>query len=425
MLAADAGLDPWMLNRGELYSGIENARAEGGGLPSQGGLLMVRVHRLRDFEGMFGYEGAERLCQAMHDRMRHSLRSVDVIVPLGECDFAVILPRLHDRHHAVLAASKIARVMNEPFEVLGRPARASISVGAATWPHDGDAPEVLCRHADEACRDALHLRERHALFSGTRRLTVGHDALHEAVLRNQLQVYLQPIHSMAGDRLKGFESLARWYSDGEWIPPDIFIAVAEQTGLIDELTHWSINSTLRHCAPALAEHPGLTCSINLSPRAVLEHGIVEQIAASLKIWGVAPQALIVEVTETAFIDDADHISEVLGELNAMGVGIAIDDYGTGYSSLGYLRQFPMTQLKIDRSFVLDIAHNPRSEQLVAAMIDLAHRLEAVVVAEGVEEPGALAVLARLGCDFYQGYLKAHPAPADEVIARLRESVIDA
>jgi predicted signal transduction protein with EAL and GGDEF domain len=412
-------------NRSELYAAIERAQQGTDAEELQGGVLVVRAQRLRDFESMFGYAGAERLGQAMQDRLQHALRSVDSVVQIGECDFAAVLPRLHDRQHAALAASKVARVMREPFEVLGRPARAGIAVGAATWPQDGDTPEMLCRRADEACRDASRIRERHALYSGRQRQAIGHDALHEAILRNQLQVWLQPIHAVGDDRLMGFESLARWHGDDGWIPPDVFIPVAEQTGLIDELTRWSINTTLRHCTVVLAEHPGLTCSINLSPRAILEHGIVEQIAASLKIWGVAPEALVLEVTETAFIDDAEHISEVLGELHGMGVGIAIDDYGTGFSSLGYLRQFPMTELKVDRSFVRDVAENARSEQLVAAMIDLAHRLDAVVVAEGVETPAALAALRRLGCDFYQGYLKARPAPADEVIAGIDSAAIDA
>lgn len=408
-----------MLNRVELYERMESARVEGGDA-SLGGVLVLRIQRLREFEAVFGYAGAERLCQAIQDRLRPALRSVDHVVAIGGCDFAVVLPRLHDRQHAVLAANKIARVMNEPFEIMGRPARAMITVGAATWPHDGTDVEVLCRRADEACQHATRQRGRYALFSGGDRLEVAQDALHEALLRNQLQVYLQPIHALDGDRLVGFESLARWHDGMDWIPPDRFIPVAEQTGLIEELTQWSINTTLRHCAPVLAGHPGLRCSINLSPRAILEHGIVDQIAASLKIWGVRPEALTLEVTETAFIEDADHISDVLGELHGMGVGIAIDDYGTGFSSLGYLRQFPMSELKIDRSFMSDISHNSRSEQLVAAIIDLAHRLEAKVVAEGVEDADALVVLRRLGCDFYQGYFKARPAPAGEVLARVGE-----
>jgi EAL domain-containing protein (putative c-di-GMP-specific phosphodiesterase class I) len=310
--------------------------------------------------------------------------------------------------------------MSEPFEIMGRPARAIIAVGAATWPNDGMDPETLCLRADEACLHAIRQRGRYAIYSGSQRSEIAHDTLHEAILRNQLQVYLQPIHGVDDDRLVGFESLARWHDGMDWIPPDLFIPVAEQTGLIDELTQWSINTTLRHCAPVLAANPRLTCSINLSPRAIFEQGIVDQISASLKIWNVKPRALTVEITEMAFIEDADFLSDVLGELNAMGVGIAIDDYGTGFSSLGYLRQFPMTELKIDRSFVLDVAQNTRSEQLVAAMIDLAHRLEATVVAEGVEDAEALAVLRRLGCDWYQGYYKAWPAPADEVLARIGE-----
>ncbi|GAA4869241.1 bifunctional diguanylate cyclase/phosphodiesterase [Luteimonas vadosa] len=411
-----------MLNRVDLYERMERARA-GGGEASVGGVLVLRMQRLREFEAIFGYAGTERLSQAIDDRLRRALRSVDQMVRIGDCDFVAILPQLHDRQHALLAANKVARVMSEPFEIMGRPARAMVAVGAATWPHDGTDPDTLCLRADEACLHAARQRGRHALYSGSQRCEISHDTLHEAILRNQLQVYLQPIHALHDDALVGFESLARWHDGMDWIPPDLFIPVAEQTGLIDELTQWSINTTLRHCAPVLAANPGLTCSINLSPRAIFEHGIVDQIESSLKIWNVKPSALTVEITETAFIEDADFLSDVLGELHALGVGIAIDDYGTGFSSLGYLRQFPMTELKIDRSFVLDITQNTRSEQLVAAMIDLAHRLDATVVAEGVEDADSLAVLRRLGCDWYQGYYKARPAPADDVLAGIGEQAV--
>lgn len=410
-----------MLNRSELHAAIERS-ADGQGEASIGGLLFIRTQRLREFEMLFGYAAGERLRQAILDRLQRALRSVDKIVAIGECDFAAVLPRLHDRQHAALAASKVARLLKDPFEILGRPARASIAVGAASWPRDGDDSETLCRHADEACTTSLGLRERYALYEGERRQPVAHDALHEAILRNQLEVYLQPIHDVASDRLAGFESLARWRTPEGMVAPAMFIPVAEQTGLIDELTRWSINTTLRHCTGLLRERPGLKCSINLSPRAILEHGIVEQITSSLKIWDVSPRALIVEITETAFIDDAEQIAEVLGELHAMGVGIAIDDYGTGYSSLTYLKQFPVTELKIDRSFVADMADNARSAQLVAAMVELAHRLGVVSVAEGVEDPEVLEMLRELGCDRYQGYLKAKPEAAEDVIARLSESV---
>ncbi len=414
-----------MLNRDTLYATIEAARLQAPGTgpttPAMG-LLVVRAQRLREFERLFGYVASERLQVAMADRLEHALRRVDSVVSIGECAFAVVLPQLHDRQHAALAASKVARLMREPFEVLGRSMRASITVGGATWPEDAASADELCQRADAACADAVHQRERHALSSRGGGEAVAHDALHDALLRNQLQVYLQPIHAVAGGQLLGFESLARWQSDDGWIPPSVFIAVAEQTGLIDELTRWSINATLRHCADALRAQPGLTCSINLSPRAVLEHGIVEQIGSSLRIWGVPPQALIVEITETAFVEDPETTASVLGELHATGVGIAIDDYGTGYSSLSYLRNFPVTELKIDRSFVAGMAGNPRCEQLVAAMIELAHRLGATAVAEGVEQREELEALQRLGCDRYQGYYTARPGPADDVLAAARPAL---
>lgn len=407
-----------MQNRSELQAVIAAAVAGSDEQVPNGGVLLVRTQRLREFEMLFGYEAGDRLRQAMAERLEKAVRSVDRVVEIGGCDFAVVLPRLHDRQHAALAASKVSRVLREPFEILGRPARASAIVGVATWPQDGTDPDQLCRNADHACTQALGRRERHALFAGSADVTVSHDALHDAILRNQLEVYLQPLHAVDGGALTGFESLARWHSPTGPVPPPIFIAVAEQTGLIDELTRWSTHTTLRHCAPLLQARPGLKCAINLSPRAVLEHGIVEQIASSLKIWGVPPASLVVEITETAFVENAEAIAEVLSELHATGIGVAIDDYGTGYSSLNYLRHFPVTELKIDRSFVAEVTSNPRSAQLVAAMIELAHRLGAVAVAEGVEEQAELDMLAELGCDQYQGYLTARPEPAEALISRL-------
>lgn len=416
-----AGRRADVLERAELHAAIEAAiAAPPAGAPAPVGLLLVRTRRLREFEMLFGYAEAERLRDAMAMRLADALRPGDQVFRIGECDFAIVLPRLHDRQHAALAAAKVSRVLRAPFDVQQRPARASVTVGAATWPRDGTDPESLCRRADRACKAAARRRERHALFEGSDDPLVGHDAVHDAIANNQLQVYLQPIHALADGSLVGLESLARWRTPGGWIPPAVFVAIAEDTGLIEELTRWSIHTTLRHCAPVLRARPGLTCSINLSPRAVLEQDIVQQVQSSLQIWGVRPEALVVEVTETAFVGDAVHVARVLTDLHEMGVGVSIDDYGTGYSSLAYLRHFPVAELKVDRSFVAEMRGNPRSVQLVASMIELAHRLGAIAIAEGVEDEADLEILRGLGCDRYQGYLVARPAAAEEVLGALMD-----
>lgn len=402
-----------MLNRAALLDAIARAAATG----ACTGVLLLRTQRLREYEMLFGYEAAEHLADAVAARLQQALRPVDRVFRIGECDFAVVLPGLQQRQHAALAANKVARAMHDALAIDGRPTRASIAVGIATWPEDARDAATLCQRADQACLLAVQRPERYAFAPDVPRQVVAYDALQQAIEQNRLEVWLQPIHAVADDRLLGFESLARWHDGHAWVPPDSFIPAAEQTGLIESLTHWSINGTLRLCAAMLRGSPGLTCSVNLSPRAMLDHGIVEEIDAACRLWGVPAHALKVEVTETAFVEDASGLTAVLNELHDMGIAVSIDDYGTGYSSLAYLRDFPVDEIKIDRSFVADMATNRRSARLAAAVIELAHGLGACVVAEGVETRETLELLREMGCDRYQGYCIGKPLPAVEAIQR--------
>jgi diguanylate cyclase len=402
-----------MLNREALFACIAEAGRAGDCI----GVLVLRTQRLRELELLFGYEAGEQLAAAMGLRLQDALRPVDRLFHIGECDFAIVLPGLQQRQHAALAAAKVSRAARAPLQVGGRPVRASIAVGVATRPEDGLDPVVLCQRADEATAQALQASERHAFNTSVRHQVVPQDALHDAIAGNRLEVWLQPIHAVADGRLQGFESLARWRHEGHWIPPDRFIATAEQTGLIGALTHWSLHGTLRHCAPVLRRHPGLICSINLSPRAILEHDIVEQFGAALRLWDVPASALKAEVTETAFVSDTGALSAALNELHALGLAISIDDYGTGYSSMVYLREFPVDEIKIDRSLIQDISASERSRRLAGAVVDLAHGIGAQVVAEGVETGHALALLREMDCDRYQGFLHGPPAPAAQVLAK--------
>ncbi|TDK25036.1 GGDEF domain-containing protein [Luteimonas aestuarii] len=403
-----------MLNRDALLACVAETDGDGGCI----GVLVLRTQRLRDFEMLFGYAAGEALATALEHRLREALRPVDRLFRIGECDFAMVLPGLKQRQHAALAAGKVSRAARAPLEVCGHPVRANIAVGVATRPHDGTDPVTLCRRADEATLEAVQTAERHAFNSSVERQLVSHDALREAIAANHLAIWLQPIRSVRDGRLHGFESLARWRHRDAWVAPERFIATAEQTGLIGPLTHWSLHGTLRACAPALRENPTLVFSINLSPRAVLEDDVVAAFSAALALWGVPASALKVEVTETAFVSDMPALSEVLRELHATGVAISIDDYGTGYSSMAYLREFPVDEVKLDRSFIQDITVNTRSRQLAAAAVSLAHGIGAQVVAEGVESAQTLALLAEMGCDRYQGYLHGRPAPAAEAIAAM-------
>ena len=408
-----------MLNRSALQEAFFR-QLHGDATGAVSGLLVVRALRLRELELLLGHGLIESMSDVMEERLRDLLRPHDEVVRIGECDFGVLLPRLRERNHAALAASKVARGLNGMLDVGGRPIRANVAVGAATWPADADSFETLCLHADQACAAAASGRDRFALFSGTGsgRL-IEYGELHAAIAGNQLRLHLQPIHDIASGALVGFEALSRWDNPRLGpVSPEKFIGLAEQTGLIGEITRWTFNAALRHCAQWLPEHPRVTCSVNVSPLAFVDQPLVDQIASALEIWGVPARALTVEVTENAFAEDAPAMSGALRTLHEMGVGVAIDDFGTGYSSFSYLKRFPVTELKIDIDFVADIARDPRSARLSASMVELAHALGAIAVAEGVEDAETLECLRELGCDQAQGYLLGRPVPAEDAVAAL-------
>ena len=245
-----------MLNREKLFDAIDRLASPRSG---EGALLVVRMRNLRDYEAIFGYDAGDSLVQAFEARLRACLREVDVAVRIGECDFGVMLPGLQDRNHAALAAAKLARAFQEPLQVNGRPAWVNVAVGACTVA-DAATPVALCRQADAACTLAWRRRERHALHMSAPLPSVGYEDLHQAIAGKQLQVFLQPIFSLHGGELKSFESLSRWsHPQHGQIAPALFVPMAEQAGLIHELTRWNINSTFRHCSPWLRPAGSQVC----------------------------------------------------------------------------------------------------------------------------------------------------------------------
>ncbi|SEK66544.1 EAL domain, c-di-GMP-specific phosphodiesterase class I (or its enzymatically inactive variant) [Pseudoxanthomonas sp. GM95] len=403
-----------MLNRDVVFEAI--ARLMPPAQP-QGALLVVRMQRMREFEAVFGYQASDALVSAFDERLHGCLRGVDEAVRIGECDYAVVLPGLRDANHATLAAAKVSRAFQSPLDAGGRPSRVVVSVGVAMSGAEV-SPEALCLNADAACAQAQRQPERHAVFNGQAQVSIGYEDLHHAITSNRLQVYLQPLFALESGTLCGYESLARWHDPRlGFVRPDLFVTAAEQTGLIDGLTRWSINATLRHCAPVFKAHPHLHCGINISPIALTAAGFVDQMSAALRIWDVRPEQVMLEVTETAFVDNPQLIGQALTRLREMGMKIAVDDFGTGYSSLSYFRHFHVDELKIDISFVRDMMHSPRVCRLVESIINMAHSLEAVTVAEGIEDSAVWNKLRELGCDIGQGYYPGRPAPADEALAQ--------
>ena len=385
------------------------------------GVLMLGVQGLRQFNIQHGYESGEQLVAKVRMLVSEALRPGDTVVQVGPGDFIVILPGIRDANHALLAASRLLRQFEQTLDVNGRPVLASVAIGAAVCPEHGDTPDALCRQAEAALVEARTSSDRMAISAAPQlQALIGPAELRDAIANGQLEMQLQPIWDLKAGRVCGAESLARWqHAERGAISPAVFVAMAETSGLISEFTRWSINASLQHAVEARRRGLDLPISINLSAAAMSERGMVEHLLGALRLWSVPADAVVIEVTETAIIGDFEKGADILGRLSEEGVLISIDDFGVGNASFAYLRQFPATELKIDRSFVTGMLGNVRSMQLVKAMIDFAHHIGLRVVAEGVEDRSTLQRLAELECDHAQGYVIGRPKPAAEFLDSLR------
>jgi len=408
------------VNRVSLLERLDAQLASAGERDDTLGVMIIRLQRMREFRLIHGYAASDMLAEAASRRVEGALRPVDWVTRLTEHEFVAMLPGLRDSQHALLAAARVVRMFEESLDLGELHVPASVAVGVAVSPEHGSSAAMLMRRAELALRSAEHTADRCALYaSSAERALVPYEWLHEALASNRLDVYLQPILDLRSGATVGVESLARWNDPARGpIAPDVFIRLAEESGLIAELTRWSLNNTLRLCAPLQAKPGSPGVSINLSPRVFGQRDLVTQITGALNIWNVPPTAVTLEVTENALMEDPDVSLRLLQRLRDEGLRISIDDFGAGYSSLAYLKHFPATELKIDRSFVADLQRDPRSMQVVRSIIDLGHHLGLTVVAEGVEDGITLNMLRGMGCDFAQGYHIGRPAPADQVIAAL-------
>lgn len=412
-----------MLNRPQLFAAMQRRIEEAVATDRFLGVLMLRTQRVREFSLLFGYQAGERAAEAMHAAIVAAVRAEDEVHWIGESDFAVLLPGLRNHEQAVLAAAKLVRVLQVPLDAGDAPEMlASVAVGAAICPRDGAQPELLCRLADSACDVAAASGDRFALYRAPEVPTAfAHVELREAIVGNRLQLFLQPIVDLRSGRADGAEALSRWDHAGSGaIAPDTFVHVAEQTGLIGELTRWNINAALRHASGLHGDGIPLRISINLSVHVLQQHSFLEHVRDIARLWKVPAEAIVLEVTESGLMQDLQHCEQMLRRLRDHGFGIAIDDFGTGYSSMAYLKRLPATELKIDRSFVVDMHEDARTQKLVGSMIDVSHHLGMSVVAEGVENQAALDRLRTMGCDHAQGYHLGRPMPAGDLVAGFKQ-----
>lgn len=390
-------------------------------------VLMIDLDHFKEVNDSLGHNTGDVLLQEVAHRLRAQLRGVDTVARVGGDEFAVLLPNT-DGRGAVLVAQKLLHALEPACTIDGNVLEIGGSIGIASFPDHAHDTTLLMRCADVAMYSAKRERNGFAVYQSeddkhtpTRLSLIGD--LRRAIERGELELYYQPKVTLDTGITEGFEALARWrHPVHGFVPPDQFIPLAEQTGLIRPLSLWVLDAALAQCALLQRQHPAMTMAVNLSVRNLQDLDLPHQVFTLLDKWHVEPASLILEITESAVMAEAPHAEHALTALHEMGVQISIDDFGTGYSSLGHLRRFPIDEVKIDRSFIMDmIAHND-SGIIVRSVIDLAHKLGLKVTGEGVETEHVLALLRDLDCDRVQGYHFSRPMPAEEIAAWLARDI---
>ena len=377
-------------------------------------LALMDLDRFKDVNDTLGHQAGDAVLKEVVARLQSCVREDDTLARLGGDEFALVL-RDCSTHGALQVCDAVAHALREPLRLQDQKIDLDISIGLVEFPRDGQDSETLLRRADVAMYHAKRSHETVCVFNpeldaySRERLALMSELREALRTGDGLELYLQPQVRLRDGRVVALEGLLRWQHPRRgMIPPAEFIPMAEQSPLISELTRWVIDRALAGCVRWRRLQPHLRVAVNLSARNLGDPGLVGFIADRLGEHGLRADALVLEVTESAIMWDPQRARAILDSLHAMGVIISVDDFGTGYSSLSYLSQLPVSELKIDRSFVKDMLQNPSDRAIVHATVDLGHNLGLQVVAEGVETVPELDALRSMGCDLIQGYLFSRP-----------------
>ena len=436
-------------NRRQLIWRTERALDHARRLGHNAALLLIDLDRFKNVNDTLGHAAGDELLMEVARRLRgcvrhsdqvmegaleaagaRSHRTLEAVGRLGGDEFVALLPEVTDDPDAERVASRILDAMREPIFVAGQECFVTASVGIALFPRDALNLADLMRNSDVAMYAAKTAgRNAAAIYTpqlgGRGREKIELEShLHKAIERNELVLHYQPKVDVRGARMVGAEALMRWQRGGVLVPPGDFIPLAEETGLIVPLSEWAVREAARQ-AKIWQQSFGFADSIavNLPSRLFERSDLVEKIHEAVSAYGVPHKAILLEITENNLMKDLHNVSLSLHRLNEIGVQISIDDFGTGYSSLAYLTTLPISELKIDRSFVRDLGITPQSSAVVSAIIALARSLGLRVIAEGVETLRQMDVLHRLGCGIMQGFLFAKALPPDELETWLQQTVL--
>jgi diguanylate cyclase (GGDEF)-like protein/PAS domain S-box-containing protein len=390
-------------------------------------LLFLDLDRFKDINDLLGHSVGDLFLQEVAERLKRFAREQDTVARLGGDEFLIMLTHIKDVSDAAVAAERLMDAMTAGFVVQGHSLNVSCSIGISIFPEHGADCEMLIKHADAAMYSAkADGRNNFRFFTAdmnaqaVERLTL-ENSLRSALAKEQLFLMYQPQMDIATGRITGLEALLRWqHPELGLVPPDRFIRIAENSGLIVPIGEWVLRTACSQARKLQDEGlPVVTIAVNVSAVQFRQESFGEVIRKVLRETGLSPQHLELELTESLLLANADVTFSVLRELKNMGVTLAIDDFGTGYSSFSYLKQFQIGKLKIDRSFITNVAANPDDAAITAAIISMAKSLHLKVIAEGVEDEAQMAFLRAHQCDEIQGYYFSKPLAADKVADKLR------
>jgi diguanylate cyclase (GGDEF)-like protein len=381
-------------------------------------LMMLDLNHFKEVNDTLGHHIGDQLLVQVGKRLTGVVREMDTVARLGGDEFAILLPGM-EKQSAATVAEKIGTAINAPFIVHSYNLQISVSVGIAAFPDDAEELNTLMQHADVAMYAAKRGKAGYCHYDSrvdeytVDRLSLNTD-LQKAIKEDALDVYFQPKYALSTGELVGVEALLRWNHPGMgFISPEIIVDAAEKMGIIGKLTAWVIDKTVYECARCHQDGIAFSVSINLSVQNLSNEGLHSEVLDILQRHQLSADFISFEITESGMMTNPEESIGLLSLLNRAGIRLSVDDFGTGFSSLSYLKQLPVKELKIDKSFVLDMVVDDSDKVIVRSIVQLAHNLGLEVVAEGVENLDTWNLLKEMGCDFAQGYYMCRPLPIEE------------
>jgi diguanylate cyclase (GGDEF)-like protein len=411
-------------NRRLFRDRVEQALARARRGENEVAVLLIDLDRFKEVNDTLGHGAGDVVLQEVGLRLRSVLRETDTLARLGGDEFGVVAP-LERREDTGKIVDRISRALDKPVVLDSLSVDVGGTAGVALFPDDGEDMDTLLKHADVAMYTAKETGAGHSYYAAeydvndATKLSVTSE-LRKAIPK-ELEVHYQPQLSLETGRVEGVEALVRWrHPKRGLLMPGDFVPVASHSGVIKQLTAAVLNQALEQAAAWRVDGLDLRMSVNLDMRSLVDPTFPGRVRELLAVWRVPADRLVLEITEDMVMADPVRASEVAGELARIGIQLSIDDFGTGYSSFAQLERLPLSELKIDRSFVIGL-ETERRAAIVRSLVDLGRSLGLRVVAEGVETPSIVRTLVSYECSYAQGYLFGRPAPADDLTAVLRPS----